>query len=203
MKNTIKRTSFDLSNETVRQADDITRELQHASRKDTMAWCIGLATQLVESLKQGLRLVLIDKEGVQKPFSLDGANVQPRPEERTILARIGQEDVLRLLEITRQPGQHPAAETTLRLAMAAIDPQGPKHIEASVFFDLIYWALRLNDTDFLALVRDVVTVCVTAFKSFDALLNAQNYTPYFDSNLVEQRFLSDEYIKEKRKQLIS
>ncbi len=171
------------------------------SRKEAVEWSIRLASQVVEAVRQGLQLITVNKKGEKKDFHLDTPTVERRATERMILARMSQGDAIRLLEITRQPS-HPADKVTLQLAMAAIHPEGPQYVEASAFFSLIYWAISLDDADFRALVRDVVTVCVTAFPSFDALLNAKNYNPYFDTNFAEQQFLADEYQKEKRKQLL-
>jgi|GEM_PF-1199146 hypothetical protein len=202
MKTEIKRTSFDLSNEVVQQADTITQELKHASRKDTMTWCINVASEMVEALKRGFQLVLVDKEGVQQPFDIGGAKVEPRQAKRLILAQISKEDVVRLLEINQWPNNHPAAALTLSLVMAAVNPKGPQYVEADLFFYLIYWALRLEDIKFRELIRDVITGCVTSYKSFTDLINAEHYKPHFDSNFVEQQFLADEFMSEKRKQLL-
>jgi len=199
MKKEIIRTSFDLSTETIRQADAIVKEAKLDSRKEAVEWSIRLASQVVEAFRQGLQLMVVNKKGEKKEFRLDTPTVEARAAERMILARINQENALRLLEITNKPA-HPADKASLRLAMAAM--KGPQYVDASVFFSLIYWAIRLDDPEFLALVRDVVTVCATAFNSFDALLEADNYKPFFDANLVEQQFLADEYQKEKRKRLI-
>jgi hypothetical protein len=201
MKKDIIRTSFDLTTDTIDQADAIVKEAKLSSRKEAVEWSIRLASQVVEAFRQGLQLIVVNKKGEKKEFHLDTPTVERRATERMILARIGQADAIRLLEITRQPS-HPADKVTLQLAMAAIHPEGPQYVEASAFFSLIYWAISLDDADFRALVRDVVTVCVTAFKSFEDMLTAENYKPHFDSSFPEQQFLSDQYQTEKRKRLI-
>jgi hypothetical protein len=202
MKKDIIRTSFDLSTETIEQADAIVQAAQLDSRKEAVGFSIRLMSQVVEAFRQGLRLMLVDKEGEKKEFKLDAPNVEPQPTERLVLARLSKETAHRLLAVTSQPS-HPAGPVALRVAMAAVHPQGPHYIEASLLFHLIYWALRLNDAGFLALVRDVATSCVTTFGSFNDLLQTENLNPFLDFNCVEQQFLADEYHRERRRLLAS
>jgi hypothetical protein len=194
------RTSFELSADTFRTAEAIIRDANLSSRKDAVELSIKFYGQVVEALKQGLRVMVVDQEGKKREINLDVPLVEPRAAERLVFARISPRDVTRLLVVSSTP-HHPAANVALRLAMAASHPQGPRPFPASLLFQLIYVSFRLNDEDFLALVRDVVTTGVTACDSFASLLKLESEIPGFDVNHVEQQFLSDEYYQEKRKQL--
>jgi hypothetical protein len=201
MKNKeIFKTSFDLTAETIRAADAIARDAKLASRKDAVEKSIKFCGQVVEALKQGLRIMAVDADGNKKEFNLDVPLVEPQAAERLIVSRLTDRDVTRLLVISSTPN-HPAANVALRLVVAASHRQGFQTFPASLLFQLIYLALRLPDDEFLAMVRDVVTTSVTACDSFADLLNLSNEIPGFDVNFPEQRFLSDEYHQEKRKQL--
>jgi hypothetical protein len=201
MKKDVIRTSFDLTADTLRQADEIVKRAKLDSRKQAVEWSIRLGSQVVEAVQQGLRLVVVNKDGEKRDFHLDTPNVEEVAQERLIVARISQENLYRLLEVTKNP-QHPAAQVSLHLATASLRPHGPHKIEARLFISLAYFAVTLGDPAFLKLVCDVMTGCLTNCMSFDELVSKENFRPAFDLNFIEQQFLSDEYQKEKRKRLL-
>lgn len=123
---------------------------------------------------------------------------QYQSRERRIPVILIKEVDLRLSEIAKE-SVHPAHEVALRLVNAARHSPGLECVESSVFKDLINLALTLHDEKFLALVRDVVTNCVTSFETFDLMLKAKYYTPAFDCRFGEQKFLAVEYRRQKCK----
>ena len=200
MKKEIIGTSFDLSKSTIEQADAIAHQAGLSSRKDAVEWSIGIASQITEALKQGLKVMLSDKDNKQREFSLGTANVHPKETERMVIFQINEENTVRLMEILEKPG-HPAAKVALVLAKASFRSKSSKAVPANLLFELIYWSLRFEDVDFLCLVRDIITNLVTSFDSFQGLVDSEYFKPQFDTNCLEQQFLADEYHKEKGRQM--
>lgn len=204
MKKEIIRTSFDLTLVTLDQADGIVKEVKLSSRKAAVEWSIQIATKIIEAQRQGLRLMLVGKDGEKREFSLNSAKITPRKEERLITTQISRETAYQLLAVANNP-THPdaARKAILELAMVACAPEGPQEIPASLLFQLIYWAIRSNEPGFLTLTRDIVTSCCTRFESFAALLAEEPPTWNADPNRIEQQFLTDEYKREKCNQLVA
>jgi len=201
MKKEIVRTSFDLQKSTIEQADLIAHEAKLASRKDAVEWSIGIASQIVEAMKQGLELILSDKDKNRREFNIGSANVQPQEAERMVMFEINEDNTVRLMEILEKPG-HPAARVAMVLAKASFRTKTSKAVPANLLHELIYWSLRLDDAEFHCLVCDIITNLITSFDSFQGLVDAEHFQPQFYTNFLEQQFLCDEYQKAKLLQLM-
>jgi hypothetical protein len=192
------RITVDLEQRDVALLDELEAHSGMPSKREIFTSGLRLLSSLFRARLSGMRPQIIDP-ATKKTLDFDWQSlpqIPGRPAPRVLDgSRLQEATVRTLLSHARDIRDLDLIRVSATIANASWDPSGRGTIEASVVVELIVIAQNQADGPLLKVTKDVVTQLTTVYKSFTEILDGKlgGYSPSFDTTLIEQRFLSDQY----------